>query len=276
MKQFKVGLQLFSIRQAMQADMDSTLKAVKEMGYDCVEFAGYFGKTAKEVKAILDKYGLEAISVHQEPDFFISEGQPAIDYIKELGVKYCAIPWYIGDEFFKNWDKTIEKFTKLAKQMKDNGIKLLYHNHDFEFRTIDGEAIIDKMYSEVPADLLQPEFDTCWVRYAGQNPTEYIEKYAGRVEVVHLKDFVCDELCSGPVYQLIGADGSVEDKDDKEANNFRFKPVGFGLQDWASILAACEKCGTECLIVEQDDWYDEDALECAAKSRKYLKETFGI
>ena len=70
MKKFRIGLQLYSIRDAMEKDMDAALKAVKEMGYDCVEFAGYFGKSAEEVKALLDKYGLECVSVHQAPQLF--------------------------------------------------------------------------------------------------------------------------------------------------------------------------------------------------------------
>ena len=146
MKKFKIGLQLYSVRSAMEKDMDATLKAVKEMGYDYVEFAGYFGKSAKEVKVILDKYGLQALAVHQAPALFREQGQVAIDYLKELGVKYCAIPWYDLNQYMTDWDATIEKFTILAKDMKANGIQLLYHNHDFEFNKINGEFIIDKLY----------------------------------------------------------------------------------------------------------------------------------
>lgn len=134
MKNFKVGIQLYSIRDAMERDMDKALKAVKDMGYDYVEFAGYYGKTAEEVKSILDKYGLEAISVHQSIDLFEEQGQTAVDYIKTLGVKYSAIPWYPVDEFFpENIAATIEKFRNVSKLLKDNGIQLMYHNHDFEF-----------------------------------------------------------------------------------------------------------------------------------------------
>ena len=185
MKKFKVGLQLFSIRNAMEQDMDAALKAVKEMGYDYVEFAGYFGKSAEEVKAILDKYGLECISVHQAPSLFWEEGQSAIDYLKGIGAKYCAIPWYTVDEFFNNWDETMAKFTDLGKQLKENGIQLMYHNHDFEFRTIDGEFILDKMYATIPNDILKPQFDTCWVHYAGNNPAEYLKKYVGKIDNIY-------------------------------------------------------------------------------------------
>lgn len=273
MKKFKVGIQLYSIREQVEQDMDKALAQVSAMGYDCVEFAGFFGKTAQEVKALLEKHSLTAVSVHQGPRLWQEQGDKAIDYLKEIGVSYCAIPSYPVDEFLNNWDATIEKFTDYGKALSDAGIKLLYHNHDFEFNTIDGEFIFDKLYSTIPQTLLNPQIDTCWVHYAGQNPAEYVKKYQGRVEVVHLKDFVCEKLGAGPVYELI------EDKSkkmDKTESGFKFKPVGEGIQDWEAILTACEAAGTECVIVEQDNWYDEDAMDCAKRSREYLKKTFGI
>lgn len=275
MKKFKVGIQLYSLRDAMEKDMDSTLKTVKEMGYDYVEFAGYFGKSAEEVKAILDKYGLEAVSVHQAIGLFEEEGQKAVDYIKTLGVKYCAIPWYNVDEFISNWDATMDKFKNVSKLLGDNDIKLMYHNHDFEFNKINGEYILDRLYATLPEGVIMPQLDTCWVHYAGVNPSEYIRKYSGRIEVLHLKDFVCEKLGAGPVYALIDEDGNEMDKGNKEDNGFKLVPVGSGIQDWTSILAAAEDAGVEYVIVEQDESKDRDPLDAAKMSREYLR-TLGI
>lgn len=275
MKKFKVGIQLYSLRDAMEKDMDSTLKTVKEMGYDYVEFAGYFGKSAEEVKAILDKYGLEAVSVHQAIGLFEEEGQKAVDYLKTLGVKYCAIPWYNVDEFISNWDATMDKFKNVSKLLGDNDIKLMYHNHDFEFNKINGEYILDRLYATLPEDVIMPQLDTCWVHYAGVNPSEYIRKYSGRIEVLHLKDFVCEKLGGGPVYALIDEDGNEMDKGNKEDNGFKLVPVGSGIQDWTSILAAAEDAGVEYVIVEQDESKDRDPLDAAKMSREYLR-TLGI
>lgn len=275
MKKFKVGIQLYSLRDAMEKDMDSTLKTVKEMGYDYVEFAGYFGKSAEEVKAILDKYGLEAVSVHQAISLFEEEGQKAVDYLKTLGVKYCAIPWYNVDEFISNWDATMDKFKNVSKLLGDNDIKLMYHNHDFEFNKINGEYILDRLYATLPEGVIMPQLDTCWVHYAGVNPSEYIRKYSGRIEVLHLKDFVCEKLGGGPVYALIDEDGNEMDKGNKEDNGFKLVPVGSGIQDWTSILAAAEDAGVEYVIVEQDESKDRDPLDAAKMSREYLR-TLGI
>lgn len=275
MKKFKVGIQLYSLRDAMEKDMDAALKTVKEMGYDYVEFAGYFGKSAEEVKAILDKYGLEAVSVHQAIGLFEEEGQKAVDYLKTLGVKYCAIPWYNVDEFIFNWDATMDKFKNVSKLLGDNDIKLMYHNHDFEFNKIDGEYILDRLYTTLPEGVIMPQLDTCWVHYAGVNTSEYIRKYSGRIEVLHLKDFVCEKLGGGPVYALIDEDGNEMDKGNQEDNGFKLVPVGSGIQDWSSILTAAEDAGVEYVIVEQDESKDRDPLDAAKMSREYLR-TLGL
>lgn len=271
MKKFNVGLQLYSVREAMENDMDGTLKAVKEMGYDYVEFAGYFGKTAEEVKALLDKYGLTAISVHQAIDLFENEGKAAVDYLNTIGVKYAAIPWYDKNQFHTNWDNTVAKFAEVSKLLNDGGIQLMYHNHDFEFEKIDGEYILDKLYATLDAKTLMPEIDTCWVHYAGVNPAEYVKKYAGKIKVLHLKDFVCEKLGGGPVYALIDEDGNEIKNASKEDNGFKFTPVGSGIQDWNAILSAAEEAGIEYVIVEQDQAYERSTLEAAKMSREYLK-----
>ena len=272
MKKFKIGLQLYSIREDMEKDMDSALRQVKEMGYDCVEFAGYFGHSAEEVKAMLDKYGLECVSVHQAPQLFVDEGQKAVDYIKTLGVKYAAVPWYEKDKLAGSpeWDNTVKMFTDVAELLKKNGIKMMYHNHDFEFNKVDGKFILDWIYDTIPQDLLEPEVDTCWVHYAGYNPAEYLLKYSGRINIVHLKDFACKNLGGGPVYALIDEDGN-EKKGSKEDNGFEFRPVGHGIQDIPSIIEASEKAGASVLIVEQDQSNDRPPMEAAKMSREYLK-----
>ncbi len=269
MKQFKVGLQLWGVRDELAKDFEGTLQAVKDMGYDYVEFAGFYDRTAEEVKAIIDKIGLEGFSVHQGEQLFKEKGQEAIDYLATVGVKYCAIPWYgLCDKF----EQAKKDFTEYSAALKKAGIKLLYHNHDFEFKKEDGKYFIDKLYEELPRDVISPEFDTCWVHYAGENPCEYIEKYSGAVEVIHLKDFVCTKLGGGPVYDLVDKNGNGQGKgESKEDNGFMYKPVGYGIQDIPAILAAAEKAGTEYVVVEQDEAPEHTPLEAAKLSREYLR-----
>lgn len=272
MKKFRIGLQLYSVRDDMAKDMDATLRRVKEMGYDCVEFAGYFDHSAEEVKAMLNKYDLECVSVHQTPQLFVDEGQKAVDFLKTIGAKYAAVPWYEKDKLAGSpeWDNTVKVFTEVSALLKKNGIKLMYHNHDFEFNKVDDKYILDILYDTLPQDVIEPEIDTCWVHYAGVNPSEYLLKYSGRINIVHLKDFACKNLGGGPVYALIGEDGK-EEKSSREDNGFEFRPVGHGIQDIPAIVEASEKAGASILIVEQDQSNDRPPMEAAKMSRDYLK-----
>lgn len=273
MSKFKLGLQLYTVRDEMEKDVEATLKAVSEMGYEVVEPAGYFGKTAEEFRALLDKYNLKAISVHQVPDVFLTEPEKNVEFLKTLGVKYCAIPW-MGLENHKgseNFEKSVQDISSVAKLLKENGITMLYHNHDFEFNKFDGKYLLDWLYEAVGTDLLKPEIDTCWVKYAGADVTAYMKKYSGMLDCLHLKDFECDELGAGPVYDLIDSTGKAEAPKSKEERNFRFRPVGHGMQNFDEILKTATECGTKYLIVEQDNSYEASSLESAKLSIEYLK-----
>ncbi len=277
MKKFKVGIQLYGLRNAMAEDFEGTLKAVSELGYEYVEFAGYFGKSAEEIKALLDKYGLKCMSAHQGLDFYNEDPDAAAEFLKTFGVKYNVIPWYGAEKLAgtAEWDNTVARFTKIGQLLKNHGMKLGYHNHDFEFDKYDGRYLHDYIFEAVPADLIDPEFDTCWVHYAGLDPAEKILEYTGRVEIVHLKDFNAKKLAGGPAYALIDANGN-EIKTTQQDNGFKLCPLGQGRQDFKNILEACEKAGTELIIVEQDTSHELTELEAARASREYLRNTFGL
>ncbi len=277
MKKFNVGIQLYGVRNSMAQDFEGTIKAIAEMGYEYVEFAGYYGKTSEEIKAILDKYGLKCVSVHQGLEFYYNNPEEAITFLKGFGVKYSVIPWFKAEELAgtDKWEQTVATFNKYAKILYDNGMTLGYHNHDFEFKKVDGKYIHDYIFDAIPTEYIEPELDTCWVHYAGIKPEDKIREFSGRVTLVHLKDFVCKALGGGPVYDLIDTDGKGLGGS-REDNGFEFRPLGQGIQDFAKILEACEECGTETVIVEQDQVYGMTELEAARISREYLKNTFGI
>ena len=279
MKKFGVGIQLYGVRNTMKEDFEGTLAALKEMGYEYVEFAGYYDKSAEEIKEILDRIGLKCVSVHQVLDFFDEDAQKGVDFLKTFGVKYVVIPWYEKEALAGNdkWADTVKYFTEKAKLLKENGMMLGYHNHDFEFKKFEGKYLHDYLFEAIPEDLIVPELDTCWVHYAGLDPADKIREFAGRVGIVHLKDFNCKALAGGPAYALIDADGNPVGVPSGADNQFRFAPLGTGRQDFSKILAACEESGTEIVIVVQDSVYDGmTELEAAKISRDYLKNTFEI
>ena len=265
---FPIALQLYSIRDFLNEDFEGTLKKVKALGYDGVEFAGLYGKTAAEVKAMCEKIGLTPISAHIP----LVDMMADLDVLKpyaEIGCEFVVIP-YLNPEYRPSGDKfseVIEAARTIGTKSNELGMKLAYHNHDFEFVKIDGEYALDILYKEVPANILQTELDTCWVNIGGENPADYIRKYAGRCEIVHLKDFIGQK--SENMYELIGikSDGKQADK-----SQFAFRSVGAGVQNFPEILKACEESGTRWVVVEQDQPTEGlTSLECAQKSIDYLK-----
>ena len=268
MKTLPVGLQLYTVRSEMEKSVPATLAAVKAAGYDYVEPAGLFGLTGEQFRAELDKAGLTAVCAHVPFAQMLADPQGIIDTYKTIGCKYMAVPYLAGgmqpgDAGFEMVLNCINVFGALCH---NNGITLLYHNHDFEFKKLEnGEYGLDYMYSHTPAVNLQTELDTCWVNIGGEVPAEYIKKYAGRCPVVHLKDFVGSK--SENMYALIGTDAAKMEDSDK----FEFRPVGSGKQDFPAILEAAVESGAEYVIVEQDNTYDIPCLEAAKMSRDYLK-----
>ena len=150
--------------------------------------------------------------------------------------------------------------------MKEAGLTLLYHNHDFEFVQISGQYALDFLYDAVPADLLKTELDVCWVKYAGEDPAAYIRKYAGRCPVIHLKDYVGRKGESAP-YALIG----IDENEKKDTQSFEFRPVGYGCQDVQSVVEAGIESGAKWFVVEQDMSVGRTPLEAAEMSIGTLK-----
>lgn len=262
-----VALQLYSIRSIAQVDFKAALKAAKDMGYDAVEFAGLYGNSAKDVKQMCEDLGITPISAHVPYRDMLANPDLLADYAA-LGCNFVAIP-YLSEEDrpgTEGFAAVIENAKMLGRRAKELGMRLLYHNHDFEFVKIDGKYALDILYDEVPAEYLATELDTCWVRVGGEDPVKYVDKYAGRAPIVHLKDYVGGKTDS--MYELIG----IDKKANADEKKFEFRPVGSGVQDFPSILAASKRAGAEWVVVEQDKPSEGMTdVECAAQSRAYLK-----
>ena len=226
----------------------------------------------REVKAMCDKYGLEIPSVHQIHPPVLENPEKEINFLKALGVKYFAIPYVSGDEWKADYDKLISEFRQVSALLKEAGIKLLYHNHDFEFHIKRGDTcVLDSIYTDLDSDTITPELDMCWVHYSGNDPIAYVKKYGDVEEVLHIKDFECTNLAGGPVYALIDAEGKAQGGDDKKSSGFEFRPVGYGRQDVPAIMKAAEDTAIKYVIVEQDNHPSGDALKDAKDSIEYLK-----
>ena len=247
-----IGLQLYSVKNEMAQDFEGTIRKVAEMGYEGVEFAGLFDKTPSEIKELLEKYSLKAVSAHVPLADMMENLDKVIADYKEIGCKFVVIP-YVDEKYrpgTPDYPETLRIIGEIGKKLKEAGLSLLYHNHDFEFVKVDGEYGLDIMYSTVSEEYLNPELDTCWVNVGGEEPAPYILKYKGRTPVIHLKDFVMKGKDKPQkLYELIGIEDETESASE---DDFSFKPVGYGVQDFPAILEAAEKAGAAWVVVEQD------------------------
>lgn len=263
-----VAIQLYSLRGEAKEDFRGTLETVKKLGYDGVEFAGLFGNSPENIKAMCEEIGLVPISAHVPFAELLADTEKTLNVYKTIGCKYIVLP-YLDAKYRESKEIFMEAVAKIAaigEAAEKIGLQLLYHNHDFEFVQYDGKYMLDLLYETVPAKYLATELDTCWVNVGGEEPAAYVRKYTGRAPVVHLKDFYGEK--SDDMYELIG----IKPTAPKRPSGFEFRPVGSGLQNIPEILAASVDAGASWLVVEQDNpSMGLTPVECATKSREYLK-----
>src|SRR3974390_3809211 len=185
-----IGVQLYTVRDAMKTDFDGTLAKVAKIGYKEVEFAGYFGRTGKQVRAALDQVGLKAPSTHVQYDELDDKFPSVIETSKEIGLNYIVCPW-IPEDLRKSpdiWKQACDKFNKCGEASKKAGMQFAYHNHWFEFLPVNGKLPYDELLKGCDAELVKMEMDLCWITAAGADPAKYFNAYPGRFPLVHVKD----------------------------------------------------------------------------------------
>ena len=275
-KRLPVGVQLYSVRTDLEKDFYGTLKAIKEMGYDGVEFAGeFYGNSPLQVKKWCTELGLIPFSAHVPFQEMIDDIDKVIADYTVIGAQYLVFPYMdeasrpaIDADQFK---KTVAKIGECGAQAHDAGFQLLYHNHDFEFVPLaEGGLGYDYIFSSNDRKNIQTELDMTWVDYAGQSAVDYINKYKGNCPVVHLKNYQLEGKLSSAPYALIGITTDNSMKDD--GGWFEYRPLGEGQMDMVAVIKAAIDCGANWLCVEQDEpSQGRSRLEGIAKSAEYLK-----
>ena len=197
----KIGLELYTVRDAIKKDFEGTLAKVAKIGYKEVELAGYFehmtgwNPPPKQARKILDSDGLAAPSTHVPYTALSPENWPkVIEASGILGHKYIVNP-SIDRSLAKTadgWKRAAEAFNRAGAESLKSGIQLGYHNHVEEFKPIDGKLPYDILLTETDPKLLKMEMDLGWTHEAGVDPLTYFAKYPGRFPLVHVKDFTKD------------------------------------------------------------------------------------
>ncbi|OFX40099.1 MAG: hypothetical protein A2X05_10920 [Bacteroidetes bacterium GWE2_41_25] len=259
-KSFGICLQLYTIRDAMAADVPGSLKRVSDTGYKFVELAGYadgkfYGMDPVEFKKLVNDLGMEIISSHTQVEaqgITLDNAKKMAEDHAKLGVKYCMQPWVVEEarKTVSSYQKMVADWNQVGGIMKEHGIMFGYHNHNFEFDTVEGRIpYFDIFLAGLDKNLVTMELDLFWTTKAGQNPVEIIKKYPGWFQLFHMKDMYTNEA---PFYTTDGV------KD--------FAPVGEGVINFKDILAVKDIAGMKYMIVEQDQSRDGDPFGDIQKS----------
>lgn len=238
MKRDQIGVQLYTLREMAAKDFRATLREVATMGYAGVEFAGFHGHSAEDVRAMLDEFGLKAFSAHISIGEFDGDIEKVVSDLQTVGAPWGVVPFVSPDdrspEFFASLG---DKMNSYGSRFVEAGLKLGYHNHDFEFTMTaeDGRTIFDTLVSITDPALVSFELDLFWAAVGGYEPDGVMRQHPDRIKLVHLKD-------------------------GKELARGKDLPFGEGALDWGAILSSAREIGVEYYITEQDNPNPENPL----------------
>ncbi len=221
-----VALQLYTVRDETAKDFKLTVRRVAEIGYAGIEFAGYGDIASKEMAALLAETGLRTVGSHVSLQALEADFDREVNYCLDIGSPFLIIPW-----IDQQW-RTSEGFKRLAERLNEWGrrtqersITLAYHNHDFEFQKEGNETLLDLLAAATDPALVKLELDSYWAAYAGFDPVALINKYPGRIPLIHLKDMTPERT---------------------------FTEVGDGTLDISDYVEAGQANGVHAFIVEND------------------------
>jgi sugar phosphate isomerase/epimerase len=241
----RVGIQLYSVRTEMQRDVPGTLARLAQIGYHDVEFAGYFGRNAAEIRQLLDANHLAAPSTHMAYD--PATWDQSLDFAKTVGHEFVTVPWIDESrrKTLDDWRRIADGFNTAAERARGRGLRFAYHNHDFEFKPVEGMVPLDVLLERTDPSLVSFEMDVYWVTFAGADPKAYLDRYPTRFAMLHIKD---------------SAGGLKKEQTD----------VGSGTIDFASILRLGfdSKHAVKHVFVEHDQ--PPDPMAFAKNSFDYL------
>lgn len=250
----RIGLQLYTVRGLMEKDLPGTLAQVAQAGYREVEFAGYFGHSALEIRDLLAQNGLTSPASHIPLEAMRKEWRKSLDDAKQAGHQWVVIPWLPAEDRggADAWKRLAAELNAAARPARDAGLRFAYHNHDFELEKIPpaagekdtGQRPLDILIAETDPSLVEFELDVYWVVKAGADPFSYITRLGKRMPLLHLKD------SAGPPSHAI-------------------TDVGGGSIDFRRILAEAEKVGVRHFFAERDD--APDPLASIRASYDYLR-----
>lgn len=244
-----IAVQMYSLRNA--GALDQQLKIVHDAGVHAVETVGTQGVSATELKQLLDRYSIRAISSHVPLAELRKDLDGVVAFNRSIGNTTLVVPYLDAKDRptdAAGWSALGQELGRIAKQVRAKGMRLAYHNHDFELVDFNGTTGLELLFAAAGPDL-QTELDLAWVARAGLDPAAMLATFRGRLFAVHAKD-------NAPK-------GQAEDEGG-------FAAVGQGVLDWKTILPAAAEAGVQWYIVEHDQ--PRDPAKVIQTGADYLRE----
>ena len=241
----KIGAQLYTVREFTQTKegFAETIKKIADIGYECVQISAIGAEiSVADVIEICTANNIEIVITHTPLDRIINDTEQVILEHELMNCKYIGLgmlPWN-QSKHKEGYVKFVNDIKKATKVIKDAGYQFMYHNHDFEFIRFDGATAFDYLAESLPDAGFT--LDTFWVQAGGADPAQWLNKFAGRVDVIHIKDYVIVE------------------------GERRMAEVFEGNLNWESIFAAAQVAGVKYAMVEQDECYGKDPFTCLKTS----------
>jgi sugar phosphate isomerase/epimerase len=250
-----IGLQLYTLRDALEQDAAGTIQQVAKIGYKDVEIYSLYGKSAAEFSKILKDNGITASSGHYLLPDVKNKWDQRVEEAGTLGLKYMVNAILMPEErtSFDDFKRLVDVFHKAGEAAYKVGIHFCYHNHNFEFTRYGDTTAYEYFLNTLDPKLVKYEMDCFWVTHAGEDPVAYFKKYPGRFPLLHIKDM---KDKPAPSHEL-------------DAKLGLFAPVGKGTIDWKRIFAAARDGGMQHYYVEED-YCEQPPLEAVKLSYEYL------
>lgn len=248
------GVVSYTFRYQFQQDVPGTLDMIKEMGITNIEFSNLFGKTATEMRALLDERGMICTSYGVGYNRIVDDVRNVAEEAKTLGAKYvrvASIPYERTEFTIENARQTVTDFNRAGQYLSEQGIYFCYHNHGFEFRPYGDGTLFDYIVQNTDPRYVSFEMDLLWTVHPGQDPVELLERYPDRFRLMHLKD-----LRKGVTGDFSGRTPSENDV-----------VLGTGQVDFPAVLRAAYKTNIEYYYIEDES---PDVIERVPGSREYI------